>query len=274
MGLFLHTNVASLNAQRNFNTNQAKLQSSLEKLSSGFKLNRAADGAGSLLLANQMTSQVRGYAVAEENIQQGINMLNIADSALTTLNDGLQRLREVALAASNGTVTDFTAYSAEVGEIVDNVNDLATSATYNSTVLLNGSAANVTIQAGSGSLATDQVDISAAFSDNQSAALGLTQTTITNVTTAGTVLTQVDAALATVATNLAAIGGAQSELSSRLQYAQIAKENFSASEAVVRNVDVATETANLTKLQILQQASAMALSQANQMPNIAIQLLR
>lgn len=201
-------------------------------------------------------------------------MLNIADSALTSVNDGLQRLREVALAASNGTVTDFTAYSAEAGKIISNVTNLANGTTYNSTKLLDGSAANIIIQAGSGSLATDQVDISAAFSDNKAATLGLAQTTITNVTTAQTVLTQVDAALATVATNLATIGGAQNQLKDRLQYAQIAKENFSASEAAVRNVDVATETANLTKLQILQQASALALSQANQMPNIALQLLR
>jgi len=277
MSLTLRTNVASLNAQRGFGQVTSDLNKTLEKLSTGYKLNRAADGAGSIALADAFTAQVRGFGVAKSNIQQGQAMLDIADSALQTIRDDLQRYRELAVEAANGTVTDFTGYEAERGQIVANINAVANGTTFGTTgiQLLNGTSGAINIQAGANTNATDTVDISGAFADNTFATLaGGAGTAIGSNANATTAIGEVDTALAALATNMAAIGGLQAQLDNRLQYAQISQENFSAAEGVVRNVDVAEETSKLTQLQIVQQASALALSQANQTPNIALQLLR
>ncbi len=273
MGLFLNTNVASLNAQRNFGNVTQGLNKSIQRLSTGLRINKASDGAGSLLLADDLQAQTRGFAVAEKNIQQGINVLNIADAALGTINDDLQRLREVALEASNGTVSDFTAYAAETTQIIANISAVANGTVDpNGTALLAG-AITLNIQAGADSGGTNVIDIGAALSDNTAATLTVAQSPTSNAN-ATTLLGQVDAAISTVATNRATIGGMTNQLENRLEFVQIAKENTAASESLIRNVDVAEETANLTKMQILQQASALALSSANQAPNIALGLLR
>lgn len=274
MGLFLNTNVASLNAQRNFFNVTAELNKSIERLSTGFKINSAADNPGSLLLANHLESRTRGFAVAESNIQQGSNLLSIADGAMQTIQDDLQRLREIALEASNGTVTDFTAYTEEASQISTNIDAVANGTTYGSTVLLAGGAGTINIQAGAEANATDTIDIGSALSDNTVTGLnGGAFTAPSSQANAQTLLGEVDTALAQLSTNQATLGGMMNQLSNRLEFVQVSKENYAASEALVRNVDVAAETSRLTQLQIVQQASAMALSQANQAPAIALQLL-
>ena len=273
MGLHLNTNISSLTAQRHFGNVTRDLNKSIEKLSTGLKVNRASDGAGSLLAANELEAQVRGFRVAEDNIQQGMNMLNVADASLQTINDDLQRLRELAVEASNGTVTDFTAYTSETTQLLASIDAVANGTTFGSNVLLDGSLVTLNIQAGADAGGTNTVNIASAFTDNTSATLAVSTSPSTNAN-AQTLLGEVDTALASVAGNLATIGGMQNQLDNRLQFAQISKENLAASESVLRNVDVAEETANLTKMQILQQASAMALSQANQAPSIALRLLQ
>ncbi len=278
MSLFLNTNVASLNAQRNFRGVSSRLNQSIERLSSGLKLNRASDGAGSLLLANNLEAQRRGMDVAASNIQQGINVLNIADSALQTVQGDLQRLREIAIEAANPTVTNFTGHSAEVGALFTNIDAISNGTSFGTGAgaiqLLDGSVAAFNIQAGAGTAGSDTVDISGSFADTDATALGLAQNTIASNADATTLLGEVDAALATLSGFIATIGGNQSQLQNRLDFVQISSENLSASEGVVRNVDVAAETARLTQLQILQQASALALSSANQAPSIALRLLQ
>ncbi len=278
MSLFLNTNVSSLNAQRHFRGVTGQLNKSIERLSSGIKLNRASDGAGSLLLANSLEAQRRGMDVAANNIQQGINVLNIADSALQTVQGDLQRLREIAIEAANPTVTDFTGHSAEVGQIFANIDAISNGTSFGTGAgaiqLLDGSVAAFAIQAGAGTAGSDTIDISGAFADTDAAALGLLQNTLASNANATTLLGEVDAALTALSGFVATIGGNQSQLENRLDYVQISSENLSASEGIVKNVDVAVETARLTQLQILQQASALALSQANQAPSIALRLLQ
>lgn len=275
MALFLNSNATSVGAQRNFNNVTSQLNKTIGRLSSGLKINSGADGGASLGQADAFSARVRGFGVAETNIQQGQAVLNIADSALQTIRDDLQRMREVALEAANGTVTDYTNYNAEVADIVANIDAVATGTTFGTNVLLNGSVAAFSIQAGAESGATNQVDLAAAFADSQAAALlGAAATTITDSATAMTLLGQVDTALTNVAGNLANIGQFQNQLSNRLEFAQISKENYVAAEGAIRNADVAAETSKLTQQQVLQQASALALSQANNAPNIALQLLR
>lgn len=274
MGLQLNTNVASLTAQRNFGNVTAQLNKSIERLSSGLKINRAADGGGSLLAADALEAQRRGYAVAQDNIQQGINVLNIADSALGTVTDDLQRLRELAVEASNGTVSDFEGYIEETTQILANIDIVAANTVdANGTALLAANGIAYDIQVGTDNVATSTINIGASLTDNTSATLGVS-TSPTNSANALTLLDEVDAALIAVVENRTTIGGMVNQLENSLEFAQIAEENLASSEGVLRNVDVASETANLTKMQILQQASALALSQANQAPNIALSLLR
>ncbi len=275
MGLFLNTNVASLNAQRNFYGVTAALNKSIERLSTGFKINSAADNPGSLLLANHLQSRHRGFAVAESNILQGQNLLKIADGAMMSIQDDLQRLRELALEASNGTVTDFSAYEEEAAQISANIDAIANGTTYGSTVLLAGGAGAINIQAGAESGGTNVINIGASLTNNTVTGLnGAAFTSPNNQANAQTLLGEVDGALAQLAENQATLGGMMNQLSNRLEFVQISKENYAASEGVVRNVDVAAETSRLTQLQVLQQASALALAQANQAPAIALRLLQ
>ncbi len=278
MSLFLNTNVSSLNAQRHFRGISNQLNKSIERLSSGLKLNKASDGAGSLLLANNLEAQRRGMDVAANNIQQGVNILNIADSALQTIQGDLQRIREIAIEASNPTVTDFTGHSAEFVALVANIDAVANGTSFGTGAgaiqLLDGSVAAFNIQAGAGTAGSDTIDISGSFAASDAATLGVATAAIASNANATTVIGEVDTALAALAGRIATVGGDQSQLENRLDFVQISSENLAASEGIVRNVDVAAEMSRLTQLQILQQASALALSSANQAPSIALRLLQ
>ncbi len=269
-------NSYSLSAQRHLNTVNRNLSLSLERLASGYKINRASDGPGALLVSENLRSQIRGFDVASSNVQQGLSMLQVADSALQQVVTHIQNIRDIAVAASNGTTTtdQFAAYEAQLTAELDAIDQIATGTKWGNNVLLDGSLAAMTIQMGPNS--GDTLAIQSAFSNNQSGGGGLaiTQTTLASTANAGTLLTQADAALATATANLATIGGFENQLSNQMDYLAIAKENFSAAEANIRNTDVAAETANVTRLQILQQAAAYSLAQANSFPSIALTLLQ
>lgn len=269
-------NTYSLISQRHLNTVNRQLSLSLERLATGYKINRASDGPGALLVSENLRSQIRGFDVASSNVQQGLSMLQVADSALQQIITHVQNIRDIAVAASNGTTTadQFAAYEDQLTAELAAINQIATGTEWGSNVLLNGTMATLNIQLGPNS--GDTLNIGSAFSNNQTAAGGLaiTQTTLAAAADATTLLGQADAALATATGNLATIGGFESRMTNQLNYLSIAKENFSAAEANIRNTDIAAETANVTRLQILQQAAAYSLAQANAFPNIALALLR
>lgn len=276
MTLNLNTNISSMNALRYLNSNTMKLNKSMERLASGYKINRASDNAAGLLISENMRSQIRGFDVATSNAQQGLSMLQTADGALQQINEHLQSIREIAVAAGNATTStaQFATYQADVQARLAAIDNIASGTKYSSNVLLDGSVgATFNLQVGPNS--GDTLNIATAFSDNQwSSGLSITQNTVTSTTDADTLLGEVDAALATVAGNLAKIGQYENSVENQMNYLSIAKENTSAAESSIRNTDVAAEVANVARLQILQQAGAYALSQANMMPSLLARLLQ
>lgn len=260
------------------NSNSNLLQQSMERLSTGYKVNSAADGAAELAISNSLDSQIRGYGVATSNVQQGLSMLGDADSALQNIVNHLQNIRDIAVAAGNSTnsSSDFANYQTQLTAEIGVVNNIATNTKFGSNVLLNGSVASgagMTIQIGPNS--SDTLDIKSAFSDNQtSSGFSITQTSIASTTNAGTLLTQADAAIATANANLAAIGGYENRLTDQLSYLATASTNTASAQASIRDTDVAQETSNMARLQILQQAGAYVLAQQNSQGQLALSLLQ
>ncbi len=274
MSIYLNANISALNSVNNLNMATRKLNKSLERLSSGYKINRASDGPSSLLVSENLRSQIRGTDVAMSNVQQGLSMVQSADGAMQQITEHLQHMREIALAASNGTVTadQMAAYAADYAASRNTIDNIAANVKYGTTALLDGSTGTINIQIGANS--GDTFDVSGAFTTCTAAALGAATAALATAADAATLLGQVDAALAAVSTKLATVGTFENSLSDQLTYLGVAKENYTSAEANIRNTDVATETANVTRLQILQQAAAYSLSQANAMPSLALRLLQ
>lgn len=278
MGIFSGYNMASANALRNLSNVSSSLNKSLERLSSGYKLNRASDGSAELITSENLRAQIRGNQAAMSNVQQGLSMLNTADGALAGISDKIQRARELVITVSSDTASteDQTAASNELTAIYAEIDSVTANTNYNDHVLLDGSiptagAFNIQVGANDG----QQVDINSAFRDNSTAAAGLNlqQTDLSSAANRTTALGEIDAALAEVNANRAVVGQHQGTLESQLDYLSVANENLSASESLIRNTDIAQETATLARLQIQQQASAAALAQANVLPSLLLQLL-
>jgi flagellin len=252
------------------------LNKSLERLSTGSKLNHSSDGAGLMLVAENMDSQSRGYTVASSNIQQGISMLDSADSALQQVYTHLQNLRDIAVAAKNGTTdtNQFAAYDTQMASEINAINSISSNTKYGTNILLDGSLSSLNIQFGPNS--GDALDIGGAFTDNDAVTLGVTLAagSLDTATNAGNLLTQVDTAMSNASQNLSTIGEYQSKLSNMLDYVTNAKSNVEASLSNIRDTDVASETANVTRLGILQQAGAYALAQSNTSSQLALTLLQ
>lgn len=277
MPLIINTNVGSLNSQRYLTRNTNTLAKSMEKLSSGFRINKAADDAAGLQLSEQVRTQIRGSQKASDNTQDGINVLNITDGALQQVTDNLQRMRELAVQAGNDTysATQKGAIKAEMDQLSADITRIANATQFNGKTLLNGSQTTFTLQIGANNNATnDQLNIASAFADISVGVNGLNIGTVDVVTNATAAITSLDTALDKINTQRGTIGAFVTRLEGASNNLTIALENFSASESRIRNVDVAAESSNLTRNQILQQASQAMLSQANQAPQLAIQLLR
>jgi flagellin len=275
MPLVINTNVASMNAQRYLTSNTTGLSKTMEKLASGFRINRAGDDAAGLQVSEKLRAQVRGSQKALDNVQDGINMLNIADGAYQSITDAIQRMRELAVQAANDTYSSAqrSAMQTEYDSLASGITQMAQAAQFNGIHLLDASApseVNLQITANEGGNA-DDLDIKSALID------------IASVDTAGSLLSHSSAqtAISTLDDALDEINEARGKLgafTNRLEYTaqNLATniENTAASESRVRNVDVALESANLARNQILQQAASSMLAQANQSPQIALSLLR
>ena len=287
MALVINTNVSSLIAQRNLYTNTANLNKSLERLASGYRINKAADDAAGLSISETLRTQIRGAKQAISNTQDGINILAIGEGAFETISENLQRIRELTIQAANDTNASIErrAIALEVVERIKDIDRIAKTTRGSNVQLLDGTLTNFILQIGANSTAsTNALNLSSVFSRSVATALGISQT-LASLTASGTgvfavgtncrgFLDTIDYALSQVASRRSKLGALQNRLESTVQNLSISVENLLTTESRIRNLDIAAESANLTKQQILQQSSISVLAQANQAPTLALQLLQ
>lgn len=285
MGIYVNTNINSMSVQRSLGTASKGLGTSLEKLSTGMRINRAADDAAGLTISQALNAQSRGAAVASDNAQNGINLLQTAEGDLGVIQDNLQRIRDLAVQAANGTnaTAERNAIKDEVTQRAKEITRIANSSAFNSIKLLNGSSSQLSLQIGANFSASatslNALTIGGGLDRADATQLGISDSSsmITNAfasaTAAASYISKIDTAIATVSSNRSTIGSLQNRLESTISSLAIRKENIEASNSRIRDVDVAKEAAALTKNQILQQASASLLAQANQSPSIALSLI-
>lgn len=273
MGLRINTNVASLTAQRNLFSTTNRLQGNFSRLSSGLRIASAADDAAGLGISERQRSQVRSLTVASRNTQDGISLAQTAEGALNEVSNLLGRARELAVQASNGTLSqdDRDTIDTEVGAILGEIDRIASTTNFNGVNLLDGSTAAVDIQVGINDSANDRISV--ALVDTDTTALTINAITTDSAANAQAALTAIDGAVNSVNTARGELGASQNLLSSSLASTLNLRENLSASESRIRDVDVAEETADLTRNSILQQAATSVLAQANAQPQIALSLL-
>jgi len=281
MALVINNNIASLIAQKNLNFNTKYLTSSIERLSSGYKINKAADDAAGLSISESLRAQMRGNDQALNNIQDGVNLLQIAESGLEVINDNLQRMRELCVQAANGTYSssERSAIILEINARISDIDRIAKSTKFNNVSLLDGSMSETgKIQCGANTaVSTNTIDLSVALSRVTSSVIGITLTDTAstwNADNVRTYLSRLDSALNTIITNRSKIGAYQNRLESTLKSLTAINENVTSAESRIRDVDIAKESASMTKYQILQQASASVLAQANKLPELALSLLQ
>jgi flagellin len=268
----INTNMMSLNSQRALNLSQNSMQTSLERLSSGLRINRAKDDAAGLAIAQRFTAQIRGLEQANRNANDGISMLQTAEGALDEVSNALQRMRELAVQAANATVDDPDkgSLNIEYQALAEEITRNATSTTFNG-VLVIGDDVTLSFQIGYNNGDTVDVDTADVTGEpGMTAALG---GNILTAADAGTAMDDIDAALEEVAQLRAAFGAAQNRLESVVRNNANIVENQSAARSRIMDADFAAETANLTRTQILQQAGVAMLAQANALPQNVLRLL-
>ena len=267
MALSINPNLLSLNAQRNLGTSQMSLATSMQRLSSGLRINSATDDAAGLAIAARMDAQIRGINVAIRNANDGISLAQTAEGALSTVTDALQRMRELAVQAQNGSngTSDRANLDTEYQALSAEITRLAAQTKFNGVAIIGGGAGANVFQVGA----------------NNGDTLTITTTGVTTVggglTTAALASTAVgalDTALDTITTSRASYGAAISRFGMAISNLSITAENQSAARGRIMDADFATETANLSRAQILQQAGSAMVAQANQIPNTVLSLLR
>ena len=274
MALSMNTNATSLNAQRNLNNAQTHLSQNLAKLSSGLRINQASDDAAGLGISEKMRAQVRGLAQASRNANDGVSMIQVAEGAMNEQAGILTRLRELAVQSANGTLgaTERGFISTESTEAVAELDRISAVTDFNGVKMLGANAGTQTMQVGTSSSANDRIDITFAQTDSATLFGGAT-IDLSTAATARTALDDIDTAISALSTSRASVGASQNRLVVTMNNLSVARENIAASESRIRDVDVAEETAAMTRNQILSQAGVSVLAQANQLPSAALKLL-
>ena len=267
MAMTINTNVVSLNAQRNLSNSKVSLATSMERLSSGLRVNSARDDAAGLAIADRMNAQIRGINVAIRNANDGISLGQTAEGALATITDALQRMRELAIQSQNGTnsASDRTNLDAEYQQLSQEITRISDQTKFNGVAIVGASAGAQVFQVGA----------------NGGDTLTITTSTVTTVAgglttsaNASTALGAIDTALDTITTSRASYGASISRFGMAIQNLSVTGENTAAARGRIVDADFATETANLSRSQILQQAGSAMIAQANQLPNQVLALLR
>ena len=282
MPLTINTNIASLNAQRNLNMSQGSLATSMQRLSSGLRVNSAKDDAAGLAIAERMNAQVRGMNVAVRNANDGISMAQTAEGALSQVGNSLQRMRELAVQARNSTnsSSDKDSLNKEFAQLQAEISRVLGGTTFNGKHILGADATSLTFQIGANTTADDTITISTSDMTQDT-----TITAVTNSSTAlidasatsgaiGTVIDNIDKALDSINDTRATFGATQSRFDAIITNLQTGVENQSAARSRIMDADFASETANMSRAQVLQQAGTAMVAQANQLPNQVLKLLQ
>jgi flagellin len=270
MGLRINTNIAALNSARTLRRSTIDLNKSLERLSSGLRINRAADDAAGLAIADGFQSQVRGTQVAQRNSQDGVSLVQTAEGALSETTNILQRIRELAVQSANGTqsTNNRVALNSEVQQLLAQIDDIAQDTDFNGIRVLSA-AQTVTLQAGANQGQTLTITTSGA----QTRELGVSAVAVSTVALAVTAISTIDFAIRSVNTLRSTLGAFQNRLEFTINTLAIQEENAAASESAIRDADIAQETIRFTRNQILVSAGTSVLAQANIVPQTALQLL-
>jgi flagellin len=272
MGLRVNTNIASMTAQRHMSAVTGRLQGNYARLASGLRIATAADDAAGLAISERMRSQIRSLGAAGRNAQDGISLVQTGEGALNEVSNILGRMRELAVQSANGTLStaDRGTLGTEVTALIAEIDRIAESTEFNGISLLNGTTALAAIQVGIDSGEVINIDLQ----DTRAVTLGVDGVTVDTAANATAALATLDTAMNTLNQARGSMGGAQNRLQSTVQSIANARENLSAAESRIRDVDVAAETADLTRNSIMQQAAVSVLQQANVQPQIALALLQ
>ena len=276
MGLRINTNVASLTAQKNLFGTKLRLDKSLERLGTGLRINHAADDAAGLAISENLRATIRGEKQARRNAQDGISFVQVAEGALNEVSNILIRLRELGVQAASDTIgpVERQFLNTEYDQLIQEIDRIADGTEYNGSQLLSGTGTVLDFQVGvHNDPMIDRISFDASKADANSAALGVNLTSVSDKVSAQNSLAAVDAALISVNAMRADFGAMQSRMMSTIQNLSVSIENQSAAFSRIRDVDVAEETAELTKQNVLMQAGTSVLAQANQSQQLALGLL-
>lgn len=279
MAMTINTNLQSLNAQRNLNTSQSSLSTSMQRLSSGLRVNSAKDDAAGLAISERMNAQVRGMNVAVRNANDGISFAQTAEGSLSKIGDSLQRMRELAVQASNGTNNskDRTSLTKEFNALAEEISRVTTNTEFNGTKVLTTAASAISFQVGANTTTDNQIKLSGgtvAGWGGEGVTAATATTILADASAALSAVANIDAALDNVNSMRATYGAAQNRFEAVVANLQVAAENTSAARGRITDADFASETANLSRAQILQQAGTAMVAQANQLPQSVLSLLR
>jgi flagellin len=277
----INTNIASLNAQRNLNASQTSLATSMQRLSSGLRVNSAKDDAAGLAIAERMNAQVRGMNVAIRNANDGISLSQTAEGALSKVGDALQRMRELAIQARNATnsSSDKDSLNKEFIQLQEEINRVVAGTTFNGKAILGADATTLTFQIGANTTSFDTIDVT---TTDMTVATDITAVTAStavidasaSIGAIASVIDNIDLALDSVNNTRATFGATQSRFDAIISNLQQATENQAAARSRIMDADFAAETAAMSRAQILQQAGTAMVAQANQLPQQVLQLLQ
>lgn len=272
ISMYINTNVSAINAHRNLGFNNTQMGKTMEKLSSGFRINRAADDAAGLAVSEKMRYQINGFNQAIRNAQDGISLVQTAEGALTEVHSMLQRLNTLANQAANGTLdnTDRANLQLEVTELIGEIDSIAGKMDFNGIKLLDGSGGTVSFQVSYQANTTIDIDLSTGMASGD---LGIDAIDISTQAGAQTAIDAVQGAIDTVSGTRATFGAVQNRLEHTINNLGVNAENLAASESRIRNADMAAEMTEFTRNQILVQAGTAMLAQANAVPQNVLRLL-
>ena len=279
MAITVNTNMAALAAQNALNKSTSKMNTAMERMTTGYKINSSKDDAAGLAVSNKLEYKVSSLKVAQNNAQMGASMLDTMEGVMTTINDNLTRIRDLTEQAANGTYgTDaLTAITTEVNARIAEIDRIANSAEFNGKKILDGSTKSVTLQVGINGDANSQITLDASvFQSAKKDDLGLTDVDWAKKdgdATARAYLETVDKAIEKITNAKTAIGGKQAAITSAMESAQVMQTNLTSANSLIKDADIAEESSNYIKNQILQQTSASLLATANQAPSIALNLV-
>jgi flagellin len=287
MALTINTNLISMNAQRNLSMSQSSLATSMQRLSSGLRVNSAKDDAAGLSIATRMDAQVRGMVVASRNANDGISMAQTAEGSLGQVTDSLQRMRELAVQSRNASNSDADKDSLdkEFGQLAAEIQRVLGGTTFNGKHILAGDSGTLAFQVGANTTGNDTIDLT---TSNMTTTSEITTVAGTDISGTGrakidstasssdlaTVIDNIDAAINKVNTERATMGASQSRFDSVISNLQVGIENQTAAKSRIMDADFASETANMSRASILQQAGNAMIAQANQLPQQVLTLLR